>query len=117
MHRPAAGRYVTVPTAGEPFQAFVPAPLPPAPPLVWSAALRRRFDAALLALGRLDAVTALLPNAALLLYSFVRKEAVLSSQIEGTQSSPGGPLAVRDRRAAGRAGGSCARGEPLRGGA
>jgi Fic family protein len=49
--------------------------------------LRRRFDAALVALGRLDAVTSLLPNAALLLYSFVRKEAVLSSQIEGTQSS------------------------------
>jgi len=41
----------------------------------------------LLALGRLDAVTDLLPNAALLLYSFVRKEAVLSSMIEGTQSS------------------------------
>jgi len=49
--------------------------------------LRARFDAALLALGRLDAVTDLLPNAALLLYSFVRKEAVLSSMIEGTQSS------------------------------
>jgi Fic family protein len=81
------GRYVTVTTAGEPFQAFVPVPLPPEPPLVWSAALRRRFDAALVALGRLDAVTALLPNAALLLYSFVRKEAVLSLQIEGTQSS------------------------------
>ena len=62
----------------------VPAPLPPVPPVVWSPALRRRFD---VALGRLDAVTALLPNAALLLYSFVRKEAVLSSQIEGTQSS------------------------------
>ena len=87
MHRPAPGRYVTVTTAGEPFQAFVPVPLPPEPPIVWSAALRRRFDAALVALGRLDAVTALLPNAALLLYSFVRKEAVLSSQIEGTQSS------------------------------
>lgn len=87
MHRPAPGRYVTVTTAGEPFQAFVPAPLPPEPPIAWSAALRRRFDAALVALGRLDAVTALLPNAALLLYSFVRKEAVLSSQIEGTQSS------------------------------
>ncbi|MBK9116676.1 MAG: Fic family protein [Betaproteobacteria bacterium] len=87
MHRPAPGRYVTVTTAGEPFQAFVPMPLPPEPPVVWSAALRRRFDAALVALGRLDAVTALLPNAALLLYSFVRKEAVLSSQIEGTQSS------------------------------
>jgi Fic family protein len=87
MHRPAPGRYVTVTTAGEPFLAFVPAPLPPEPPVVWSATLRRRFDAALVALGRLDAVTALLPNAALLLYSFVRKEAVLSSQIEGTQSS------------------------------
>jgi len=87
MDRPAPGRYVSVSTAGEPFEAFVPAPLPPQPPLVWSPALRRRFDAALVALGRLDAVTALLPNAALLLYSFVRKEAVLSSQIEGTQSS------------------------------
>ena len=87
MRRPIPGRYVTVTTTGEPFRAFVPAPLPPVPPLAWSDALRRRFDAALLALGRLDAVTALLPNAALLLYSFVRKEAVLSSQIEGTQSS------------------------------
>jgi len=87
MQRPAPGHYVTVTTAGEPFKAFVPAPLPPVPPVVWSTALRRRFDAALVALGRLDAVTALLPNAALLLYSFVRKEAVLSSQIEGTTSS------------------------------
>lgn len=87
MQRPASGRYVRVTTAGEPFDAFVPAPLPPAPPLVWSPALRRRFDDALLALGRLDAITAHLPNASLLLYSFVRKEAVLSSQIEGTQSS------------------------------
>lgn len=87
MHRPTPGRYVTVTTAGEPFQSFVPVPLPPVPPVVWSAQLRRRFDAALVALGRLDAVTALLPNATLLLYSFVRKEAVLSSQIEGTQSS------------------------------
>ena len=87
MHRPAPGQYRTVSTAGEPFQAFVPAPLPPVPPLEWSSALRRRFDDALVALGRLDAVSAMLPNAALLLYSFVRKEAVLSSQIEGTQSS------------------------------
>lgn len=87
MLRSPPGRYVTVTTASEPFQAFVPAPLPPDPPVEWSGALRRRFDAALVALGRLDAVTALLPNAALMLYSFVRKEAVLSSQIEGTQSS------------------------------
>lgn len=87
MHRPPPGRYVRVTTAAEPFQAFVPAPLPPAPPLVLSPQLHKRLDAALVALGRLDAVTSLLPNAALLLYSFVRKEAVLSSQIEGTQSS------------------------------
>jgi Fic family protein len=87
MRRPPPGHIVQVSTHGEPFSAFVPAPLPPTPPLEWSAALRARFDNALLALGRLDAVSALLPHAELLLYSFVRKEAVLSSQIEGTQSS------------------------------
>jgi Fic family protein len=87
MHRPTPGRYVSVSAGDEPFHAFVPAPLPPQPPLQWSAALRRRFDDALVALGRLDAVTALLPNGKLLLYSFVRKEAVLSSRIEGTRSS------------------------------
>lgn len=87
MRRPTPGRYVTVTTATEPFQAYVPEPLPPSPPIYWSPALRRRFDDALVALGRVDAISAQLPNAALLLYSFVRKEAVLSSQIEGTQSS------------------------------
>ena len=87
MQRPPTGQYRTVSTAGESVRAFVPAPLPPSPPLVWTPALRRRFDDALVALGRLDAVSAMLPNAALVLYSFVRKEAVLSSQIEGTQSS------------------------------
>ena len=87
MRRAVPGKYVEVAAASERFKAFVPAPLPPDPPLAWSAALQRRFDEALLALGRLDALTAHLPNASLLLYSFVRKEAVLSSQIEGTQSS------------------------------
>ena len=87
MRRPPPGNYVEASTAGERFRAFVPAPLPPDPPVVWSPALRRRFDDALVALGRLDALTAHLPNATLVLYSFVRKEAVLSSQIEGTQSS------------------------------
>lgn len=87
MHRPPPGKYHTVSTAGEPFRAFVPAALPPVPPIDWGPALRRRFDDALVALGRLDAVSTLLPNAALVLYSFIRKEAVLSSQIEGTQSS------------------------------
>jgi Fic family protein len=87
MRRSPPGRTVTVSTQGERFRAFVPAPLPPKPPIDWSPGLRRRFDDALVALGRLDAISALLPNAELVLYSFVRKEAVLSSQIEGTQSS------------------------------
>jgi Fic family protein len=87
MKRSLQGRYLKVAAAGEAFQAFVPAPLPPQPAIDWSAALRGRFDDALLALGRLDALTDLLPNASLLLYSFIRKEAVLSSMIEGTQSS------------------------------
>jgi Fic family protein len=87
MKRPLQGRYLKVATAGESFRAFVPAPLPPRPAIEWTPALRSRFDSALVALGRLDAVTDLLPDAALILYSFVRKEAVLSSMIEGTQSS------------------------------
>jgi Fic family protein len=87
MKRSLQGRYTKVAAAGEAFKAFVPAPLPPKPPVEWTPALRARFDAALVALGRLDAVTDLLPNVSLLLYSFVRKEAVLSSMIEGTQSS------------------------------
>ena len=87
MRRSAPGHTVTVSTQGEPFQAFVPAPLPPLPPIEWTPSLRRRFDDALVALGRLDAVSSLLPNAQLVLYSFVRKEAVLSSQIEGTQAT------------------------------
>lgn len=87
MKRTLQGRYLRVASAGEGFEAFVPAPLPPRPAIDWTPQLRKRYDEALLALGRLDAVTDLLPNAALLLYSFVRKEAVLSSMIEGTQSS------------------------------
>jgi Fic family protein len=72
---------------GERVQAFVPSPLPPDPPLIWSPDLRERFDQALLALGRLDSVSILLPDTSLFLYMYIRKEAVLSSQIEGTQSS------------------------------
>jgi Fic family protein len=87
MKRPLQGKYLKVATAGETFKAFVPAPLPPKPPIHWNTTLHARFDSALLALGRLDAVTDQLPNASLVLYSFVRKEAVLSSMIEGTQSS------------------------------
>lgn len=74
-------------TVGEQAQAFVPAPLPPHPPLDWTPELRGTFDQALLALGRLDSVSTLLPDTSLFLYMYVRKEAVLSSMIEGTQSS------------------------------
>lgn len=87
MKRAAQGRYIRVAATGQAFQAWIPAPLPPHPPIEWSPALRAEFDGALVALGRLDAVTDFLPNAGLLLYSFVRKEAVLSSMIEGTRSS------------------------------
>jgi len=81
-----AGSWVTVSTTGgERVRAFVPAPLPqrfdPSPEL------RRGFDAALLSLGRLDGISAFLPDPDVFLYTYVRKEAVLSSQIEGTQSS------------------------------
>ncbi len=87
MKRKLQGRYVTISTVGEKVQAFVPAPLPPRPPIDWSPELRSKFDQALLALGRLDSVLTLLPDTSLFLYMYVRKEAVLSSMIEGTQSS------------------------------
>ena len=87
MKRELQGRYVTIATVGERVQAFVPAPLPPRPPIDWTPDLRGKFDQALLALGRLDGVSTLLPDTAIFLYMYIRKEAVLSSMIEGTQSS------------------------------
>lgn len=87
MRRKLQGKYVTISTLGEKVQAFVPAPLPPVPPVEWTPALRQKFDEALVALGRLDSVSTLLPDTNLFLYAYVRKEAVLSSMIEGTQSS------------------------------
>ncbi len=87
MKRDLQGQYITISTVGEKVGAFVPSPLPPEPPVEWSPSLRERFDHALLALGRLDSVSVLLPDTSLFLYMYVRKEAVLSSQIEGTQSS------------------------------
>ena len=87
MKRGLQGNYVTISTVGEMVQAFVPAPLPPKPPIDWTPDLRNKFDQALLALGRLDSISTLLPDTLLFLYMYVRKEAVLSSMIEGTQSS------------------------------
>jgi len=87
MQRTLQGKYEVISTTGEKVRAFVPAPLPPSPPIDWTTGLRASFDEALLALGRLDSVTTLLPDVSLFLYTYVRKEAVLSSMIEGTQSS------------------------------
>jgi Fic family protein len=88
MKRGLTGHYVSIPSAaGEKPRAFVPNPLPPDPPLVFDAELQELVEKAMLALGRLDGLRAALPEPALFLYSYVRKEAVLSSQIEGTQSS------------------------------
>jgi Fic family protein len=61
--------------------------LPPKPPIEWSPELLKAFDSALVALGRLDSASTMLPSTQLFLYMYVRKEAVFSSMIEGTQSS------------------------------
>jgi Fic family protein len=82
-----AGRLVVVQGGPDGYSAFVPAPLPPEPPLQIEPSTHALLDEANQALGRLDGVTLLLPDPGQFLYSYVRKEAVLSSQIEGTQSS------------------------------
>lgn len=87
MIRGPTGEYRTDVASGEPVAAFVPRSLPPIPAISWSDQRNRLHEHALLACGRLDAVTALLPDPDLFLYAYVRREAVLSSQIEGTQSS------------------------------
>jgi len=87
MHRGETGHYRTTTHGGEELRAFVPKPLPPEPPLQLDGPLLKALEAANHALGRLDGISALLPDKSLFLYHYVRKEAVLSSQIEGTQSS------------------------------
>lgn len=82
-----AGRWVRQGTGEASFLAFIPSPLPPIPPITVDPKLQRQLEAAGLALGRLDGIGRLLPGPDELLYSYIRKEAVLSSQIEGTQSS------------------------------
>lgn len=80
------GRYETTIFGGEAARAFVPPPLPPVPPIDIPS-LILPLQRAQLALGRLDGMASILPDTGLFLYMYVRKEALLSSQIEGTQSS------------------------------
>src|SRR5216684_3408321 len=80
------GTYVTSSVAGETVRAFIPPSLPPIPALELGG-LHEQLDLANQALGRLNGMTKLLPDVRFLLYLYVRKEALVSSQIEGTQSS------------------------------
>ena len=86
MNREKPGEYEITNVGGELVSAFIPAQLPPTPPLDL-AGLQEPLAKAHLNLGRLDGLSRLLPDPSLFLHSYVRKEAVLSSQIEGTQSS------------------------------
>ena len=81
------GTYIKCTTTSEPFKAYLPPPLPPNPALEFSLELNELIEKANIALGRLDGFTMLLPDPSLFKYLFIRKEALLSSQIEGTQSS------------------------------
>ncbi len=80
------GKYVTQKISGEPYQAYVPQKLPPTPPIDL-VRLYPHLEKATCALAKLSSVHKKIPNTALFIYMYVRKEALLSSQIEGTQSS------------------------------
>jgi Fic family protein len=81
------GEWITLGDAGERYRSFIPAPLPPDPWLELTPKDHDLMEQANRALGRLDGLSAVLPDPSYFIYPYVRKEAVLSSQIEGTQSS------------------------------
>ncbi len=88
MNRQGTGRYERVSAGGEEIAAFIPAPLPPAnPPLIVEGRIADRLRYAEQALARLDLAGEMVPSLDWFIYTFVRKEAVLSSQIEGTQAT------------------------------
>ena len=87
VKREGIGSYERSSAGGEVVWAFVPDPLPPKEMIVMDASRQRLLERATIALGKLDSITLLLPDPDIFLYAYVRKEAVLSSQIEGTQSS------------------------------
>jgi Fic family protein len=87
MVRGITGVWLPQSVDGRDYDSFLPNQLPPNPPILWSQELFRKFTRALENVSRLDGAVRLLPNLNLFLYNYLRKEAVLSSQIEGTQSS------------------------------
>ena len=89
MNKTRAGKYVKQPLG---YRAFIPNPLPPNPPIKYDGELRSLLSQADRALARLDGVTTVLPNPELFVGMYVKKEALLSSQIEGTQASLEGVL-------------------------
>jgi Fic family protein len=80
------GTYITRKFGDESVRAFVPPPLPPDPPVKLEP-FQRLLEDANLAVGRLDGLASILPDSSFFIYLYVQKEAVLSSQIEGTQAS------------------------------
>lgn len=95
------GRYVRQQSGPEGYSAFIPDPLPPHPPIEYTDGLIHAFDRAAVAAGRLDAASMDIPDAKLFLYTYIRKEAVLSSQIEGTQSTLSDLLLYENKAALG----------------
>jgi len=87
LKRGITGRYEVTRSSGEEIRAFIPYPLPPNPPLEITNCRQRLLEKATLTIGRLDSITILLPDPDIFLYAYVRREALLSSQIEGNQSS------------------------------
>src|SRR4030043_1754286 len=84
-----AGKFVTQPAG---YKAFVPKPLPPSPLIQYDEELQSLLSTADRSLARLDGITTVLPNPDLFIAMYVKKEALLSSQIEGTQASLEGVL-------------------------
>lgn len=91
MQRGEVGRYETTSAGGEQVRAFVPLPLPPDPALAFDGTLQQALEAATLALGRLDAISTLLPEEAIFLYAYVRKEGGLLTWVERPRHEPGRP--------------------------
>ncbi len=79
-----SGHFVSQPAG---YRAFIPAPLPPAPPIAMDEEMTRLLEVANLAVGRLDGIATTVPSVDMFVAMYVRQEAVLSSQIEGTQST------------------------------